>query len=757
MKYKEMLAFVTYLNAMNDGTLPTWNEALGKLNRLMDALEPYEDPAEEGNYPSIDAEDYRRIEKVFDEAVKSTQDFLKEPADDQTDNNIRRQLTKNLNKEFLSKAYVEFKNVKPNPGKSLHESMENFRYQNVELSNEDLRNVGANLSSRIQLTVNIDGTDLKGVFTKSTTFNPDQRYENLLSDMKLKYGKFGSFFDSLNDENFYARGLASLGSRSWCDPTTGHLRNPSPEEQQNILDGVSDDIRLYDYPEIQAEFEKYRNDPDFFLAMGDFALQADKFNAYFNIYDTTIKLQSGQNIDNRNSAMSSVANLLGQGDLLAKSKQLTVKMPDGSFQTGTFMEFVEGKDINDLDAIDEMRILGLEAYETPEVKAKLANLQVIDYICGNVDRHGGNLLYQFDPQTKKLIGVKGIDNDAAFLKRSLEFGTGSNQLASLKEMGVIDKTMADKLLTIDEGALSATLHGYGLSDAEINASWERLKNIQDAIKISKEFDPEKGFQPPEGNSFVIVKTEDWDKLDIKTLKQFGRRNIFKKMENIQHSATGKASVNPEVAVEAENGKRSLKAMLSQDNTKDLLKRAKSDKPFMRTSSRYLKVLSALEDYQNEENPKDPLSNTDHPNKWVKLKALKDAVENYKQEKIALGHLDKKGTMLRSFKGKDLRRIQNVEDIGKFADRLFQQRDQAIIGQANLAAEEAKVRQANEFKAKSPQQQQDMLQAKYQEEALKKVDLSKRLEQDLEEEDNVLDQSFESEQNLSMDDASISID
>ncbi len=37
----------------------------------------------------------------------------------------------------------------------------------------------------------------------------------------------------------------------------------------------------------------------------------------------------------------------------------------------------------------------------------IADIQVLDYICGNIDRHGGNLFYDVDPKTGKIMGVQG--------------------------------------------------------------------------------------------------------------------------------------------------------------------------------------------------------------------------------------------------------------------------------------------------------------------------------------------------------------
>jgi hypothetical protein len=54
-------------------------------------------------------------------------------------------------------------------------------------------------------------------------------------------------------------------------------------------------------------------------------------------------------------------------------------------------------------------------YSNPEIQKGLYDLEALDYITGQVDRHAGNIF--IDPQTNK---VRGIDNDLAFPRQSRE-------------------------------------------------------------------------------------------------------------------------------------------------------------------------------------------------------------------------------------------------------------------------------------------------------------------------------------------------
>ena len=738
MKYEEMLAFSGFLNKTQGTDSPAWKAAMRKVNELMEVMGPYQLAQGNGEYRPITPEAYARIEATFDEAVAAVSEFAKTEADSPEDE-VRLQLMKNFNKEFLAKSYIEYKNVKPNPNQSLHDAMENFRYENVEVSGDQLRRVGGNLSSRIQLTVDFDGIATKGVFTARSNYEPRAQYNALLAEMKTKYGKFASFWSALDDSRFFEGGFSGVNVGSFMHSRDGRVYDETPERRNEAMINFKVITTLDLYAEADAEFEKYRDDPDFFNALFDFAAKGEQLSTATGVNEEWLGLQPGENIDGRNSAMSSVANLLGVNDLIAKSKQLAVKMPNGEFQTGTFMEFVEGKDLNQLDGIDEMRIAPLEAYEGKEAKIQLANLQVLDYVCGNVDRHLGNILYKFDPETHKLIGVKGIDNDASFLKRRLQPGNGVGQLCGIRQMRVIDQDMAEKLLAIDEGMLTATLHGYGLNKEEVASAYDRLHNLQEAVKTAKTYDPKEGLPPydafGEGYGLTIVKSEDWEKLSLNDLS--APSNDFAKIISAQNLLTHSNLVTSTLKKDAECSKRSLKTMLSPDNSKGLLDSAKSHKPMLGVSTRYQRVLDAMAAYQSAPAPEDPMHSQGHP-KWDRLSELKDAVDAYKREKVGIGHLDANGHPAGNIKGKALARIEDVEKIGKFADTLLEQRKKALNADFALREAERKQRELNEFKALSPEEQQIILEQKRAHEELLKQDFAVRVQASLAAEEEPLE-------------------
>ena len=739
MKYKEMLDFALYLGKTQGNDSEAWKKAMRSVNQLMELMGPYQLAMGNGEYRPISPEAYAKIEAVFDEAVANVNEYAQEPLEGPEDE-ARKQLMKNFNKEFLAKSYVEYKNVKPNPNESLHDSMEHFRYQNVELTGAELQRLGGNLNSRVQLNIDLDGVSTRGVFTKRTSYDPQGQFDEILGELKTKYGKFASFFDAMHDDPEFLRGgLFGNDPALFYNPAENVVYDSDPQRREQAVWNYHDSVGVDGYAGVEREFNKYAADPDFFNALFDYSLKAQKLSTNITVSEQLLGLKPGENIDGRNSAMSSVANLLGVSDLIAKSKQLAVKMPNGEFQTGTFMEFVESKDITHIDSIDEMRVLGLDAYEDPAVKVQLANLQVLDYVCGNVDRHMGNMLYQFDPETHKLVGVKGIDNDASFTKKRLANSSSLSQLPSINRMRVIDQDMAAKLLTIDDGALSATLHGYGLSQEEIEAAQDRLHHLQNAVRAAEVFDPEKGLDPyldSNESGLVIVKTEDWAKLSLQDLR--AGNNDFGKIIGVQDMLSTDSMVTDAMKQEAECSKRSLKSMLNPQNSADLLASARSHKPALGVSQRYKNVLDAMAAYQNAPSPEDPLHSEGHE-KWQRLSDLRNAVNAYKQEKIGLGHLNPDGTPSPEMKGKALSRIEDVDKIGKFADLLDQQRKSAIAAERNLQEAERKQAELEAFKALPPDEQKIILEQRKAHEQYLNQDLSVRIQNSLAEEEA----SFES--------------
>jgi hypothetical protein len=134
-------------------------------------------------------------------------------------------------------------------------------------------------------------------------------------------------------------------------------------------------------------------------------------------------------------------------------------------------------------------------YASHNVQKGLYDLEALDYITGQIDRHAGNIF--IDPETGK---VKGIDNDLAFpqVSRSHLFtDEGGDTDVQAKPVANLPRYMhsetAKKIESTSPDALRAQLSsvkypggGGKLTDAEIEGSVTRLQEMQNHIRTLRE-------------------------------------------------------------------------------------------------------------------------------------------------------------------------------------------------------------------------------------------------------------------------------
>ena len=194
------------------------------------------------------------------------------------------------------------------------------------------------------------------------------------------------------------------------------------------------------------------------------------------------KIHDGARIDNRNAAMSAVAELLNVPKLVAKSVPMKIIDRDGREIEGTFMQEAEGVDVSNIrDEDGGYGSAALKDHDGRGIKS-IADLQVLDFICGNTDRHAENVTYQFDKQTGKFIGVQGYDNDTAFGTLIPKKGDFVAHLTLPENMLAVSQSMYERLKQITPEMLKFTLRGYGLSEQELEAAAQRMQIVKDTVE-----------------------------------------------------------------------------------------------------------------------------------------------------------------------------------------------------------------------------------------------------------------------------------
>lgn len=246
----------------------------------------------------------------------------------------------------------------------------------------------------------------------------------------------------------------------------------------------------------------------------------------------------GSKVAQRNSAMSDVARQLGFPNLLAEGRRVIIEK-DGNQISGVMMETADIDTIDNANMNEDSPFMKLEGeeFDSEATLRSLADLQVLDFLCGNTDRHAGNFFTRFDvsnPYAPRILGVQGIDNDTSF-------GTitnGIQSLAKLDNLKIVTPEMAKAIESLSAEDFGELLDEYDLSKKEKEAAQTRLSSLKEYIGKGKEAGEIKFARTKEGfklhvpqGEVRIVKPGEWSVLTLDSLisAKPGQGNIFTQM------------------------------------------------------------------------------------------------------------------------------------------------------------------------------------------------------------------------------------
>ena len=403
---------------------------------------------------------------------------------------------------MLSKDYDTINAYDPENPRSLKELQEDSRTVTIDLRNRNIKTLGHLTSTRIPMTIyGANGKRRTGVFTKAVTTDVMTRYDALVSKaakgcsqaavdelmgiipkIRAKFMDMGTkkYDDSpmtVNDPPEQALGMFLIFCGSYRKKKNG--RKIRDEELRNML---------------RESKVKEELIPDKAIKILCEGLNDMSGNAANKLLTLGLQLPNGTRLDHRNSAMSIVAGLLGAGSLLARSDSVRCIDKDGNVTSGTFMDFGKGLDLEGDKSL--ARHLAAKPFDRKKhrntVIRQLAELQIIDYLCMNIDRHYGNILYQVDA-AGYVTGIQGIDHDSSFGRRKCSE-------SEKQSLTVISQSMAKKIRNISPEMLRFALRGSGLNDEEVSSAVDRLKDLKTMISSNI-------IKTIADNGFIAVKSD----------------------------------------------------------------------------------------------------------------------------------------------------------------------------------------------------------------------------------------------------------
>ncbi|SEG27974.1 hypothetical protein SAMN04487934_11357 [Eubacterium ruminantium] len=450
---------------------------------------------------------------------------------------IRKTMSKDLK-------YVDYC-IKDKKYPTVSQLYENSRSEQATVDLANAKKYGQGMSSRYGITIpGPDEKPVEGFFTISRKGkNYNDRQEELKHQMIDKYG------DAAQD--FFKEDAMTMINVLMC--SVNYAKMGIFEKSKLLIRGLEtvdlslERLNMKETIRKLSKDKKYRKVLDrdtvskSMKAVDTYLKTPEKYKIFVECFHGIAKLRNSMDIneelginnlskvDKRNSATSMVAEMLGCSKVIVKSKNLHVKDPKtGKITMGTFMEKAEGVDFISTNPEDMEKFSNL----TPDkvegnihLIKDIANIQINDWICGNADRHMGNMFYKFD-EAGRLAGVVGIDNDASFGKKN--HGTALNGI-ELNNLGIIPKDTYDRLCKMNAEELKVMLYGYDLSSAEVNKAVERLNKLKNKIETDKEYFKDKPMGYVEEGRIKVVTEDEMGMLSI--VGELGKAVPVKDLEN----------------------------------------------------------------------------------------------------------------------------------------------------------------------------------------------------------------------------------
>ena len=430
-------------------------------------------PADGENPKILTDKDYDDLIKDYTALAKDCENFLSADHDKNRLENKRVNIIKNLSSciEQDLRGLIAADRTK---NLTLSEVVKESRTRVVDLTGQDLSHVGGALSSRIPLR---STSGVEGFFTEKVVNESAAAYNEILERIPKILPP--EFLDAYNKKDGKEAFLKAL----WENPVEDlysrnrHIRNESREAYYNIMIALNRHTTEYDLDELLSNNKAFGESLQ--KLSEDFRKVANQKGIF-----ASAGIGDKSRIDQRNSAMTDVARLLGMSGIIAKATPMKI-IHNGQVKEGTFMEKAEGEDVRRLTQNSKMLKADKDSFNHPEGLKALANLQVLDYICGNIDRHAGNMLYQFGEENGKVVltGICGIDNDTSFGTRTFE-KSGVQNITPLSSIKNITKSCYESLLTFPVDTLKVVLADK-LSKRELEAVCKRAALLkQRAVEIA---------------------------------------------------------------------------------------------------------------------------------------------------------------------------------------------------------------------------------------------------------------------------------
>lgn len=607
--------------------------------------------------------------------------------------------------------------------KSLPTLLEEARIPILDQGSQLIKSVSGSQSDRLPMTiVGPNGEALDGMFTKAKIYDP-------LGDITGAAASAAGKAATEQGRELFRNLMTAYKNYYTQNPDPNKPVSDDPNMVLRFLVGIAKDTGILSYAadtnKLVAELAKINDMTPQAVktACGKNALKefASKVKApYADIYCKTFeaKMENKTRLDRKNTGMSIVAGLLNLQRVVCHSQPMKLKGPDGKIVDGTFMAFAKG--VDPMKPGSRGYFLNRDSMSQADARAleDISDLQVLDYLCGNTDRHGYNVFYVVD-DNGKLIGVQGIDNDSSFGGIEMQ-KQRTRRMPMPSIMGVISKKTAERIMNLSPSELAFSLRGI-VDEPSIKAACERLKLLKTAIEVSRgHLDPNK-----KDIKYPYIReldSKDFRKADLQKLTDPRIHNHFSEFKKVIGGISGRASASnndPDTELVGSVNRATEGGVIGQIlKMKAFTKKLSDCTSYWRGSSsqNYLDLEKAVKDYQTlqekindrmkkmrEKAAEGDISPETLYGRYVtrfdmiemkkSLEKLKTAADTYANGKLA--YMEAKGKALDDDKYIK-HRIEAAQEISRFAEEglTISAEEQEALGSNSRRATEQYVHQTN---------------------------------------------------------------
>ncbi len=280
-----------------------------------------------------------------------------------------------------------------------------------------------------------------------------------------------------------------------------------------------------DYNDDNVSVEEQQADMEF-LAKYFFSIRRSRQSASLATGDA--KISSDQTITKRNVAAARIAKLLGVEGVIVKSKMVDL-IVGGKKRRGVLMDEAKGEEFAKYCKNFQKEHRDRKIDYSPEAIGQITSLQVLDLICGQVDRHDGNYVAEYEINAKGdavVKSIQGIDNDMCCGKIiyndiASRGKIGYNRIKNIELNGkfmlpAIEFKLAAKIFELKPEILDYQLCDL-LSKEERVALIDRFMGVKKALLKMLNEEKKKNINPNDENS-IFTSGEGW-KLRKKQLEE----------------------------------------------------------------------------------------------------------------------------------------------------------------------------------------------------------------------------------------------